>query len=98
MLLPHLTLLRLIWLFYKDEVSGNGIKLYSEVQDELDNFNKELEESKELLNEEYGLSSSQKEEIRWLNIAILKRLFPQVFSKIIPKNIKLKKKTRIVLI
>jgi len=67
--------------FYKDEVVGNDIILSSEVQEELNNLKEILEESGELKKEEYNLSDSQKEDIKWFNIAILKKLFPQVLSK-----------------
>ena len=67
----------------KEEFIQNGIKLSLEVQKELNNLKKMeiLKESGELEKEEYDLSCSQKEEIKWLNIAILKNYFTQNLSK-----------------
>ncbi len=67
--------------FYKDEVAGKSINLSPEVQKELNNLNAILEESGKLKKEECDLSDSQKEDIKWFNIAILKNLFPQILSK-----------------
>ncbi len=67
--------------FYKDEVAGKDIKFSSEVQKELSDLKKIFDESGGLKKEEYGLSDSQKEDIKWFNIAILKNIFPQCLSK-----------------
>ena len=66
--------------FYNNEVFGKGINLSPEVQKELNDLKEILEESGELKNE-YDLSDSQKEDIKWFNITILKNLFPQILSK-----------------
>ncbi len=67
--------------FYKDEVAGKGIKLLPEATKELNNLKEILDESGKLKIKESILSDSQKEDIKWFNIAILKKFFPQILSK-----------------
>ncbi len=67
--------------FYKDEVAGKGVDLSPEVQKKFNNLKEIIKESGELKKKESDLSDSQKEEIKWLNIAILKNLFPKILSK-----------------
>ncbi|MCP4990631.1 MAG: ATP-binding cassette domain-containing protein [Colwellia sp.] len=67
--------------FYKDEVVGSGMDLSLEVQKGLNSLKEILEESGDLKKKESDLSDLQKEDIKWLNIAILKNLFPKILSK-----------------
>jgi hypothetical protein len=61
-------------LFYKNEIAGKGTPLSPEKQEELNNL---FEEPREKGNKEHRLSVLKTE---WLNIAILKELFPQIFN------------------
>ncbi len=60
--------------FYKDEIAGNGINLSPDLRKCLN----DLEESGEFKKKESDLSDTQKEDIKWFNIDILKNFFPQI--------------------
>ncbi|MCP4374366.1 MAG: TIR domain-containing protein [Deltaproteobacteria bacterium] len=67
--------------FYKDEVVGKDIKIPDELGIELHHLSDILDISGELRNKECGLTDSQTEKIKWLNIKIIKNLFPQILLK-----------------
>ncbi len=67
--------------FYKGEVASNAIYGSRKLDKKFCYFLELLEGSEELMNDMSRLSDSQKEDIKWFNIAILEKLFPQILLK-----------------
>ena len=68
--------------FFKDEMASGVIKGSPELQKQLIKYKEIIKESGDLSN----LTYYQTEEIKWFNIVILKRLFPEILPESIEKN------------